>query len=112
MLWEFADAHSLQGDVAGILDGSGAAVVSYRYDARGQPLSVTGSLAGTLGVYNPFRYRGYVYDEETGLYYLRSRYYNPVWGRFLNADVVIHPSILAVNAFCYCNNEPVARIDI
>ncbi len=39
-----------------------------------------------LGKGNPFRYRGYVYDDETKLYYLRSRYYNPAWGRFINAD--------------------------
>ena len=62
-----------QDDVVGIFDNSGNEVVSYRYDAWGQPLNVTGSLATTLGVYNPFRYHGYVYDEETGLYDLRSR---------------------------------------
>ncbi|MEA4933535.1 MAG: RHS repeat-associated core domain-containing protein [Lawsonibacter sp.] len=43
-------------------------------------------MANTLGKDNPFRYRGYVWDEETGLYYLRSRYYDPSWGRFVNAD--------------------------
>jgi len=46
-------------------------------------MGVTGSTAGTLGAANPFRYRGYYYDSETGLYYLNSRYYNPNWGRFL-----------------------------
>ena len=49
-------------------------------------LSTTGSLASTLGTVQPFRYRGYVYDVETGLYYLKSRYYKPENGRFLNAD--------------------------
>ena len=55
-------------------------------DAWGNKLSVTGSLATTIGVENPFRYRGYYFDTETGLYYLNSRYYNPQWGRFLKAD--------------------------
>ena len=81
--------HNLQGDVVGIVDSADNLVVEYRYDAWGKPLNITGSLADTLGRRNPFRYRGYVYDEETGLYYLRSRYYNPVAGRFANADVYI-----------------------
>ena len=68
---------------------SGPLVVEYQYDAWGKAISMTGSLAETLGKRNPFRYRGYVYDEETGLYYLRSRYYNPTVGRFVNADVSI-----------------------
>ena len=79
--------HNLQGDIVGILDSTGALVVEYKYDAWGQPLGTSGSMADTLGKRNPFRYRGYVYDEESGLYYLRSRYYDPEWGRFINADV-------------------------
>ena len=61
----------------------------YTYDAWGNPLTTTGSMAGTLGKLNPFRYRGYVYDTETGLYYLQSRYYNPETGRFINADNLV-----------------------
>ena len=49
-------------------------------------MAVSGSMSATLGAANPLRYRGYVYDSETSLYYLSSRYYNPVWGRFINAD--------------------------
>ena len=67
---------NLQGDIVAILDSTGTPVVNYVYDAWGRPISKTGSMAGTLGTVQPFRYRGYVYDEETGLYYLRSRYYN------------------------------------
>jgi RHS repeat-associated protein len=52
-------------------------------------LSVTGSLANTLGADNPLRYRGYVYDTQTRLYYLQSRYYDPEIGRFINADVAL-----------------------
>ena len=58
---------NLQGDIVAILDSTGTAVVNYVYDAWGRPISKTGSMAGTLGTVQPFRYRGYVYDEETGL---------------------------------------------
>ena len=76
----YAYIHNLQGDVVGILDSGGALVVEYKYDAWGKLLTTAGTLADTLGKRNPFRYRGYVFDEETGLYYLRSRYYNPAVG--------------------------------
>ena len=76
--------HNLQGDVIAIIDATGTIVVEYTYDAWGKPLTKTGTLATTLGTLNPFRYRVYVYDEETGLYYLRSRYYNRTWDRFVN----------------------------
>ncbi len=61
----------------GLLDSANNLVVEYKYDAWGKPLSTTDTLAGTLGKENPFRYRGYLYDDETGYYYLRSRYYDP-----------------------------------
>ena len=62
---------------------------------------------------NPFRYRGYVYDSETGLYYLKSRYYDPVTGRFLNADMYCdtQSNIFGTNMFAYCNNSPVVLTD-
>ena len=69
-----------------ILDTNGTKVVGYSYDAWGRLLTRTGSMASTLGLHNPLRYRGYVYDQESGLYYLQSRYYNPEIGRFINAD--------------------------
>ena len=65
----------------------------------------------TLGHYNPFRYRGYVYDNETGLYYLNSRYYNPAWGRFINADEQLNDDILGNNMFVYCSCNPISRTD-
>ena len=58
--------YNLQGDVVALIDANGTQVVEYGYDARGNPISKTGSLAATIGTLNPFRYRGYVYDEETG----------------------------------------------
>ena len=102
----YAYMYNLQGDVIALVDADGTKVVEYRYDAWGTPLSKTGTLATTLGTLNPFRYRGYVYDEETGLYYLRSRYYNPEWGRFVNADTIWNGSL-----FAYCHNSTVAYID-
>ena len=81
-------------------------MVKYTYDAWGKLLSTAGSLASTLGTVQPFRYRGYVYDVETGFYYLRSRYYHPNWQRFLNADF-----IQTSNVFCYCECSPVINSD-
>ena len=70
-------------------------------------------MAATLGAQNPLRYRGYVYDTETGLYYLQSRYYNPAWGRFINADAYASTGqgIIGNNMFAYCGNNPVIRHD-
>jgi len=100
---------NIQGDVIAILNSSGTAVAEYVYDAWGNIFSTTGSMATTLGKYNPLRYRGYVYDEEYGLYYLQSRYYNPETGRFLNADVYVSTGqgLLGNNMFIYCLNRPV-----
>jgi len=100
--------YDLQGDVVGLLDATGAKVVEYHYDAWGRKLYTTGTLAEMLGKLNPFRYRGYVYDEETGFYYLRSRYYNPRWGRFVNADSYIE---FANNLYWYCLNNPMLYSD-
>ena len=104
---------NLQGDVIRILDYSGNVVVEYTYDAWGKVLSVTGSLANTLGQRNPFRYRSYYYDSETGFYYLQSRYYDPTVGRFLNADGIIgaNGGILGYNMFAYCSNNPIIYSD-
>ena len=91
----------------------GTIVVEYTYDAWGKILSCTGSMAETLGKKNPFRYRGYVYDEETGLYYLNSRYYDPKVGRFICADgyVVPNATLTGSNIFNYCDNNPISRCD-
>ena len=103
---------NLQGDVVAILDQSGNVVVQYKYDAWGRPISKTGSLAGTLGTVQPYRYRGYVYDEETGFYYLRSRYMYPSLSRFLNTDTLLSAGCSAIHSiYAYCSNEPVYHID-
>lgn len=102
---------NIQGDIIGIYDSNGTRVVTYVYDAWGRILSTTGTGANTIGVYNPFRYRGYYYDTETSLYYLNSRYYDPNVGRFLNADGQLNDGVLGYNLFAYCENNPVNYID-
>jgi len=104
---------NLQGDITAIVDTTGATVVTYTYDAWGKNLAISGSMASTLGQYNPLRYRGYVYDQETGLYYLQSRYYDPGIGRFINWDswVATGQGLLGNNMFAYCGNNPVMRVD-
>ena len=109
----FCYVKNLQGDVTAILDGNGAAAVTYSYDAWGKVLSIGGYMADTLGTLNPLRYRGYVYDQETGLYYLQTRYYNPTIGRFISADKFASTGqgVLGCNMFAYCNNNPVVLSD-
>ena len=109
---------NIQGDIEGIYNANGTLVVSYSYDTWGNILSATGTLASTVGEINPFRYRGYYYDTETGWYYLQSRYYDPEIGRFINGDI---PDILVVafmmkglintNLFAYCENDVVNNTD-
>ena len=103
----------LQGDITEIVDKDGKAVAEYAYDAWGNMLTEdNGTL--TVGKLNPFRYRGYVYDEETGLYYLKSRYYDPLTGRFLNADVYCDTQSgtpLSTNMFAYCENNAINKSD-
>lgn len=102
-----------QNDIVGIMDSSGRKVVQYAYDSWGKLISTTGTLASTLGANNPFRYRGYYYDAETGLYYLMTRYYDPEVCRFISADVYMSTGqgILGGNMFAYCLNNPVNRYD-
>ena len=105
--------YNAQGDVIAIIDDYAERVVNYEYGAWGELLSVTGSKADTVGVLNPFRYRGYCYDTETGFYYVSSRYYDPEIGRWINADgyVSTGQGVLGNNMFAYCGNNPVNRVD-
>ncbi len=101
-----------QGDVLGLYDYAGTRKVSYEYDAWGNTVSVTDTSEDCWSTLNPFRYRGYYFDTETGLYYLLSRYYDPAVGRFINADSLIsQKSTLGFNVFAYCNNNPVKLTD-
>ena len=103
---------NLQGDIVEIYK-DGQVVVTYEYDAWGKILSIGGSMKYSLGRDNPFRYRGYYYDIDTGFYYLQSRYYDPEVGRFLNADgyVSTGQGNLSANMFAYCENNPVNCFD-
>ncbi len=109
-----------QGDIIGLFDGNGTIVARYSYDSWGNLLSIKDGSGSDktndttfVGYKNPLRYRGYYYDSETKLYYLQSRYYNPEWGRFLNADGIIgaNGDLTSNNLFAYCSNNPVMFAD-
>ncbi|WP_423229849.1 RHS repeat-associated core domain-containing protein [Desnuesiella massiliensis] len=113
---EYFYLRNAQGDIIGLIDGDGVRVVSYAYDSWGKLISIKDKDSkdvttdtNHVGYKNPYRYRGYRYDNETGLYYLQSRYYNPEWGRFLNADGIGGEVgiLLSHNMFTYCFNNPV-----
>ena len=110
---------NLQGDVVRLVNSSGETIANYEYDPWGCVLSVKNGNGGYItspdhiGNINPLRYRGYYYDTETGWYYLQSRYYDPILGRFINADIYesTGQGFLGYNMYAYCNNNPVNRID-
>ena len=105
----------MQGDVVAVYNESGTLLVSYTYDAWG---NFTETVNGTSNEFTfasdlPFRYRGYYYDEEIGLYYLNTRYYDANIGRFINADSQLNTSlgVLGYNMFTYCLNNPTNKVD-
>ena len=99
---------NLQGDVISLELADGGSGAQYAYDAWGNILA----MSGTLAELNPLRYRGYVYDQETGFYYLNSRYYDPAVGRFINADRQLAlKDAIGTNLFAYCFNNPVSLGD-
>lgn len=100
------------GDIEYIIDETGETVVQYFYDAWGMPIATIGIMAETIGKLNPYRYRGYIYDEESGLYYLSSRYYNPEWGRFISPDNIFNIGDQhGLNLYAYCYNNPINNFD-
>ena len=117
---DYIFSKNLQGDVIGIYNSSRQLVAKYTYNAYGEITAITNASgvdvsnnATHIANINPFRYRGYYYDTETGFYYLQSRYYDPVVGRFLNADafVATGQGILGNNMFAYCGNTPISNYD-
>lgn len=107
---------NLFGDILGILDSHGTELVKYEYNSWGKLLNLTDYSSNGLGRRNPFRFKGYYYDEELGMYYLNSRYYDPETGRFVNADDVEFvggsPIILTDrNLYAYCENNPIHKKD-
>lgn len=115
-------AYNAQGDVIGIYDFSGRLMAAYDYDEWGNcTVNVLAADSNGHAIdspdhiahVNPFRYRGYFYDAETGFYYLNSRYYDPGTGRFINSDIELsgNASIQGYNLFAYCMNNPVNMQD-
>ncbi|MCL2341963.1 MAG: hypothetical protein FWC53_02735 [Firmicutes bacterium] len=114
---------NIQNDIIGILNSNLERVVSYTYDSWGNVISVkdaNGNIItdqNNIGNINPYRYKGYILDKETNLYYLQSRYYSPEWQRFINADSVDIFSdenvdhILINNLYAYCLNNPINMVD-
>ena len=108
-----------RGDVTEIYDSTGALAASYSYDAWGKVVSVKDASGAAItssthiANVNPIRYRGYYYDTETSLYYLKSRYYDPQVKRFVSEDTVVatNDNINASNVFLYCLNNPVIYDD-
>jgi len=109
----------VQGDIIALLDNTGTVVVQYVYNAWGEGLVLDANgneitSPTHIGQINPFRYRGYFYDVETGWYYLKSRYYDPTTGRFINMDSITYADSSAINGlnlYVYCENNPVMDID-
>ena len=103
---------NLFGDIVAVYNSSGTKLVSYLYDAWGNQ-TVTTHVTGTAAQYNPFRYRGYYYDADFGLYYLQSRYYDSMSYRFINADIFVSTGqgLTGSNMFAYCGNNPVNFVD-
>ena len=104
---------NLQGDIVAVYNESGTKVATYTYSDAWGNHSVTYSNGGgsTGAQYNPFRYRGYYYDTDLGMYYLQSRYYDSKICRFINADSALYHSMLGYNMFAYCDNNPVNYYD-
>lgn len=111
---EYIYHRNIQGDILGIYDDEGNQVGGYAYDAYGHHV-VTLDING-IATLNPFRYRGYFYDEETKLYYLNARYYDPETGRFISPDILsildeTKGQINGLNLYMYCGDNPVMRVD-
>ena len=112
-------AHNTRGDIVGLYNADGTLHAKYTYDVWGNKLAVTNAsgvaITSQTDIANiqPFRYRGYYYDYESGFYYLQSRYYDPVTHRFINADGLVSTGtgVLGYNMFAYCENNPVILSD-
>jgi RHS repeat-associated protein len=104
---EYYYLYNGHGDVIQIVDRNGNIVNNYSYDEWG---NIT---ASSETVSNPFKYAGAIYDQETGLYYLNARYYDPSIGRFINEDPVEGQvdNPLSLNLYTYCINNPLIYVD-
>jgi len=106
---------NLQGDIVAVYSSTGTKLISYVYTAWGSAsILYTNEGLNSTAFYNPFRYRGYYYDSDLGMYYLQSRYYDANICRFINPDRFISTGqgLTGYNMFAYCGNNPIAFMDI
>ena len=105
----------MQGDIVAVYNAAGTKLISYAYNAWGEFVTTYHNGGdNTTVVNNPYLYRGYYYDSDLGLYYLQSRYYDPVTCRFINADYMmsgLNGSIHGLNLYAYCFNNPIMYTD-
>ncbi|MBP3292105.1 MAG: RHS repeat-associated core domain-containing protein [Clostridia bacterium] len=102
---------NIQGDVVGVYDSTGAKVVGFKYDAFGR-CTVSGNT--TLAQWCKIRYRGYYFDNETGFYWVQTRYYNPEWCRWISPDKITYiapKNVHGINLYSYCGNDPINLVD-
>ncbi len=107
---------NLQGDIISVVNANAEVVARYSYDAWGVCTVTQDTSECGIAAVNPFRYRGYFCDEEIGMYYLQSRYYDPETGRFIKSDI---PEMMLLqvkkasgtNLFAYCNNDAIGGSD-
>ena len=100
------------GDITHIYNEQGELVGKYSYTAFGE-CTVDLDIGG-IASDNPIRYRGYYYDEDTSLYYLKTRYYDPEIGRFMTIDGIEYldpETINGLNLYAYCGNDPINKYD-
>ena len=118
---EYLYIRNIQGDITSIIDTEGNIICTYAYDGYGNHIVLDengkeDTSLTSIGHLNPFRYRGYYFDEESGLYYLNSRYYDPETGRFISPDVLsildeTKGQINGLNLYMYCNDNPIMYTD-
>ena len=103
---------TLTGEITKIVNSAKEVVGEYYYDAYGNILNI--SSLSSIAQINPYRYKGYYYDQETNLYYCRSRYYSPEIYRWVSRDEIEYldpSSITGCNLYVYCHNNPVMYMD-
>ena len=118
---EYLYIRNIQGDITSIIDTKGNIICTYAYDGYGNHIVLDengkeDTSLTSIGHLNPFRYRGYYFDEESGLYYLNNRYYDPETGRFISPDILTildetKGQINGLNLYMYCNDNPIMYTD-
>ena len=109
-------ARTANGEIRIIYDEDGFVAARYSYDAWGRITGIDEEYSSCIDALNSIRYKDYYYDTESGFYYLQSRYYDPVVGRFISADSTDYlgasGTVLSFNLFAYCENGPVFNTDL